>query len=72
MCGDEEGRSLVGFPDFPTAHTDGADTRKVVEEAIDCLGSSIAFAIAGKANVPKPSRLKRDLGMRQSRNWLTA
>jgi antitoxin HicB len=56
---DEDGRSLVGFPDFPTAHTDGSDANQAMEEAIDCLGSSIAFAMADKADVPKPSRLKR-------------
>jgi predicted RNase H-like HicB family nuclease len=46
---DEDGRSLV---DFPTAHTDGADASEAMEEAIDCLGSSIAFAMAGKRIVP--------------------
>ena len=56
---DEDERLLVTFPDFPTAHTDGADANEAMEEAIDCLGSSIAFAMAGKVDVPKPSRLKR-------------
>jgi len=56
---DEDGRFLVGFPDFPAAHTDGADRNEAMEEAIDCLGSAIAFAMAAKARVPKPSRLKR-------------
>jgi len=56
---DEDGRLLVNFPDFPRAHTDGADTNEAMEEAIDCLGSSIAFAMADKAEVPKPSRPKR-------------
>lgn len=56
---DEEGRLLVGFPDFPTAHTDGADAAEAMEEAIDCLGSAIAFLMADKSEVPKPSRLKR-------------
>ena len=34
---------------------------QIVEEVggIDCLGSSIAFAMAGKVDVPKPSRLRR-------------
>ena len=54
-----DGRLLVGFPDFPTAHTDGAEANEAMEEAIDCVGSSIAFAMADKADVPKPSRLKR-------------
>jgi antitoxin HicB len=56
---DEDGRVVVSFPDFPNAHTDGADANKAMEEAIDCLGSSIAFVIADKAAVPKPSRPKR-------------
>jgi antitoxin HicB len=54
-----DGRFVVGFPDFPTAHTDGADANEAMEEAIDCVGSSIAFAMTDKADVPKPSRLKR-------------
>src|SRR3990170_2277794 len=56
---DEDGRWLVSFPDFPSAHTDGADGNEAMEEAIDCLGSAIAFAMSDKAEVPKPSRLKR-------------
>jgi len=56
---DEDGRFLVGFPDFPNAHTDGSNANEAMEEAIDCLGSSIAFLMADKADVPKPSRLKR-------------
>ena len=56
---DNDGRILVGFPDFPVAHTDGADAVEAVAEAIDCLGSSIGFAMADKSIVPKPSRPKR-------------
>jgi antitoxin HicB len=56
---DEDGRLLVSFPDFSRAHTDGVDTNEAMAEAIDCLGSSIAFAMADKTNVPKPSRHKR-------------
>jgi antitoxin HicB len=55
----EDHRVLVGFPDFPTTHTDGADRNQAMEEAIDCLGSIIAFAMADKADVPKPSPQKR-------------
>lgn len=32
---DEDGRLLVSFPDFPRAHTDGADANEAMEEAID-------------------------------------
>jgi antitoxin HicB len=30
-----------------------------MEEAVDCLGSAIAFALVEKAEVPRPSVLKR-------------
>ena len=56
---DEAARVMVDFPDFPPAHTDGADAAEAMEEAIDILGSIIAFTMAGKVEVPKPSRLKR-------------
>jgi len=56
---DLTGRTLVSFPDFPTAYTDGADTDEALEEAIDCLGSAVAFAISDKVAIPKPSRVKR-------------
>ena len=69
---DEDGRSLVSFPDFPTAHTDGADASEAMEEAIDCLGSSIAFAMADKTNVPKPSRLKRGQRLVPVPLWIVA
>lgn len=56
---DEDGRFLVAFPDFPRAHTDGASANEAMEEAIDCLGSIIAFAMADRQEIRKPSRLKR-------------
>src|SRR5260370_39145429 len=56
---DGAGRLVVSFPDFPTAHTDGVDVNEAMEEAIDCLGGVIAFAMADKVEVPRPSPLKR-------------
>lgn len=56
---DEDGRVLVSFPDFPQAHTDGANATEAMEQAIDCLGSVIAFAMADKVDIYKPARLKR-------------
>lgn len=47
------------FPMFQGAHTDGADQKEAMAEAIDCLGSVIAFAIADRAEVPKPAPPKR-------------
>jgi len=69
---DEEGRLLVRFPDFPTAHTDGADANEAMEEAIDCLGSNIAFAISDKAIIPKPSQLKRGQKLVPMPLWIVA
>jgi antitoxin HicB len=69
---DDDRRWLVSFPDFPTAHTDGADVSEAMEEAIDCLGSSIAFAMADKTNVPKPSRLKRGQKLVPVPLWIVA
>lgn len=56
---DEDGRRVVHFPDFPEAHTDGENLKEAFEEAVDCLGSAIAFRIAEKAAVPSPSAPKR-------------
>ena len=55
----EDKRILVGFTDFPTAHTDGAGANEAMEEAMDCLGSSIAFCMADRSDVPKPSPARR-------------
>ena len=44
---DEAARVMVDFPDFPRAHTGGADAAEAMEEAIDCLGSIIAAESCG-------------------------
>jgi len=41
-----------------------------MEEAIDCLGSVIAFAMADKADVPKPSRPKRGQKLVPAPLWI--
>lgn len=56
---DAAGRFLVQFPNFPRAATDGANLPEAMEEAIDCLGSSIAFLLAHKQQVPRPGVMKR-------------
>jgi len=56
---DKDGRVLVLFPDFPRSATDGASAVEALEEAIDCLGSAIAFALADKQEIPRPSAPKR-------------
>lgn len=69
---DEDGRSLTSFPDFPTSHTDGADAGEAMEEAIDCLGSSIAFAMVDKVDVPRPSPVKRGQKLVPVPLWIAA
>ena len=69
---DEAARIMVNFPDFPCARTDGADAAEAMEEAIDCLGSIIGFTMADKADVPKPSRLKRGQKLVPVPLWIAA
>lgn len=56
---DKAGRLLVEFRDFPRAATDGATLKEATEDAIDCLGSAIAFAIFHKEEIPRPSATQR-------------
>jgi antitoxin HicB len=67
---DAKGRILVGFPDLPEAHTDGRNMAESLEEAIDCLGSTIAFRIAEKAEIPASSRPKRGQRMIPVPLWI--
>jgi len=67
---DAKGRVLVGFPDLPEAHTDGCNSAEALEEAIDCLGSTVAFRIAERAEIPIPSRLKRGQRMIPVPLWI--
>ena len=56
---DEDGRPVVSFPDFPESHTDGKDMQEAMEEAIDCLGSTISLRMSMKEEIPAPSAPKR-------------
>jgi len=56
---DKDGRVLVLFPNFPRSATDGADASEAMAQAIDCLGSSVAFALAYREDIPRPSAPKR-------------
>jgi antitoxin HicB len=67
---DLRGRVLVGFPDLPEAHTDGCDMREAVEEAIDYLGSAIAFRIGERSDIPVPARPKRGQRMVPVPLWI--
>jgi len=53
---DKDGRVMVQFRDLPEALTDGHDAAEASAEAQDCLGSALAARLAGKEDVPRPSR----------------
>ena len=67
---DEAGRTLVLFPDFPRSATDGANALEAMEEAIDCVGSAIAFAMVYKEAIPRPSAPKRGQRMVPVPLWI--
>lgn len=67
---DKGGRVLVQFPDFARSATDGANAQEAMEQAIDCLGSAIAFAMAYKEDIPLPSMPKRGQRMVPVPLWI--
>ena len=46
------------LPDSPP-EVDGKNVPEALEEASDCLGSEIAFRMADKEDIPRPSSLRR-------------
>ncbi len=66
----EDGRVLVTFPDFPRSATDGADMTEAAEQAADCLGSAIAFALAYREKIPPPSAQRRGQRMVPIPLWI--
>jgi antitoxin HicB len=67
---DEDGRPVIAFPDLPEAHTDGKDMVEAMEEAQDCVGSVLAFRLAGKEMIPYPSKAKRGQRMVPVPLWI--
>lgn len=63
---------MVSFPDFPRARTDGADAAEAMAEAADCLASAIAFRMTDKAEVPRPSAVKRGQRLVPVPLWIAA
>ena len=53
----EDGRVFVKFIDFGEPATDGANWDEAWQEAQDCLGSVIAFAIRDRRYLPSPNSL---------------
>ncbi len=68
--GRQDDRILVTFPDFPRSATDGATKAEAVEQAAGCLCSAIAFALAYKEEIPRPSASKRGQHMVPVPLWI--
>lgn len=55
----DDGTILVTFPDVPEAITFGADEDEALLQAVDALESALAFYVADRKPLPKPSKPKR-------------
>lgn len=55
---DDNGTILVGFPDFPEAHTFGADEVDALAHAQDALTTVIDAYMKDRRDIPKPSATK--------------
>ena len=67
---DEDARPVVRFPDLREAATDGKDMAEAFEEAMDCLGSSLAHRLVNKEEIPYPSKPKRGRRMVPVPLWI--
>lgn len=52
---DDNGTLLVSFPDFPEAHTFGANTADALDHARDALATVIDAYIKDRRDIPAPS-----------------
>ncbi len=52
---DTNGTILVGFPDFPEAHTFGEDNQDALLRAVDALETVIQAYMADRRPIPSPS-----------------
>lgn len=46
---------LVGFPDFPEAHTFGEDKDEALARAVDCLETILEAYMSDRLDIPTPS-----------------
>jgi antitoxin HicB len=56
---DPNGDVVVEFPQFPNAHTYGADEPEAMLRAVDALESWFMAMIEDREDIPEPSRVKR-------------
>jgi antitoxin HicB len=56
---DDNDTVLVGFPDFPEAHTFGEDESDALERAKDALATVIDAYIKDRRDIPSPSAVAR-------------
>lgn len=52
---DDNGTTLVGFPDFPEAHTFGETKDEAVARAVDALETAIEGYMRARRDIPAPS-----------------
>src|SRR5579862_6796021 len=55
---DTNGTILVGFPDFPEAHTFGDDADEAMMHAVDALETALSMYIDDRRPIPVPSAVK--------------
>lgn len=55
---DDNDTILVDFPDFPECHTFGDDAEDALARAVDALESVIMGRMAGRKDIPPPSRAR--------------
>lgn len=53
---DSNGTLLVGFPDFPEAHSVGDSVEEALQEAVDALITALEIYFDARRPVPLPSR----------------
>lgn len=56
---DSNSTVLVGFPDFPEAHSVGDDEDEALLNAVDALEVAIEMYIDGRKPIPAPSKVKK-------------
>jgi antitoxin HicB len=56
---DDNGTVLVTFPDFPEAHTFGANEADALKRAADALATAIQGRITDRRALPAPSKPRR-------------
>jgi len=60
FAAEPEGGFSISFPDFPEAHSQGDDFEDAFRMAIDCLHAVIEWRMEEKAEIPRPSPVRKN------------